>query len=91
VNTTFRRSVAASLFLVAMFIITSGGIAADLGHRQATIFSSAEQAPSFSPAQPDTQWGGTPHPDHHGDPDDPDKVPPMILFQLFNRLFVLGR
>jgi hypothetical protein len=75
-----------------MLFITSGGYAADRGYRFTTMNSISESfhAPDLSSSVPDTCMNGTPKPDHHGDPDDPDRVPHLVLL-IMSRLFVLGR
>lgn len=89
-TTTFRRSAVASILLAAMLLITSGGLAAE---RNLEVFcpSGAIYAPGPDSAPPDTVYGGPPKPDRSGDPDDPDKTPPLILFYIINRFILLGR
>ena len=89
-NTAFRRSVVAIFLLIAMLFIVSGGLAADRTVRAFTPIADAIDSPSLSTAVPDTVYGNGPKPDHSGDPDDPDKVPPMFLLLLFNRLILIG-
>ncbi len=80
-QTTFRRLAVASIMilLVTLLFISAGGITGP-GHAR-DLFEPGHLTISGSP--PDTVSGsGGPRPENHGDPNDPDKLPPLALFFL---------